>query len=329
MHARVTLILAIVLGAATASCKSCDPKPDDGGADGGHARPKSLTPEQAKKPLAQVGDETITLGDYTAALEHMDQFDRLRYQSTERRKELLDEMITVKLLAKEAQAKGYDKDPLSQQELRAILRDAMLAEARKDVPSPTEIPEAEVRAFFEQQRADYKDPERRRVSAIALKDEASAKEVLASALKVSGPTQWGELVRAKSIDAHARDNVPVDLAGDLGIVSPPGDARGENGRVPEEVRKAAFAIKDAGTVHDAVVPSGGRFFVVRLTQKLPPHDRTFEEAERTIRVKLSQDRLRAKEDQLIAELRKSVKVEVDESALATVKVPAAAADAGR
>ena len=53
-------------------------------------------------------------------------------------------------------------------------------------------------------------------------------------------------------------------------------------------------------------------------------------------VKLAQDKLRAKEEELIALLRKSVKVEVDESALATVKIdmgdgggPASAmADAG-
>jgi peptidyl-prolyl cis-trans isomerase C len=316
-------------------CKGCDPKTDGGGGDAGaHAQPRSLTPEQAAQVLAKVGDTTITLGDYVAALEHMDQFDRLRYQSTERRKELLDEMINVELLAKEAIAKGYDKDPLAQQELRAILRDAMLAEARKSVPAPADVPEAEVRAWFEAHRAEYKDPERRRVSVIVLKDEATAKDVLATAAKSQNGAQFGELVKGRSIDPHARDNVPIDLAGDLGIVSPPGDPRGENPRVPEPVRAAAFAIADVGAVHDAVVPAGGRFYVVRLTQKLPPHERTFAEAERTIRVKLAQDKLRAKEDELLAELRKDVKVEIDEAAVGTVKVdlgsaPGAGRDAGK
>jgi parvulin-like peptidyl-prolyl isomerase len=303
-----------------AGCKSCDPKPENGGEDaGGHAQPKSLTPEQANQVLARVGEKTITLGDYVAALENMDQFDRLRYQSVERRKELLDEMINVELLAQEATAKGWDKDPLAQQELRAILRDAMLAEARKGVPAPADVPEQEVRAWFEAHRAEYKDPERRRVSVIVLKDEPTAKTTLEAAKKASS-VAFGELVKAKSIDAHARDNVPIDLAGDLGIVSPPGDARGENVRVPEPVRVAAFAIADVGGVHDQVVPHGGKFYVVRLTQKLPPHERTYEEAERTIRVKLSQDKLREKEEALLIDLRKSVKVEVDESAVSSVKV---------
>lgn len=310
-------------------CKGCDRGGEATVDAGGHAQPRSLTPEQAAKPLAKVGDKVITLGDYAAALENMDQFDQLRYQSTERRKELLQEMITVELLAQEAVAKGYDKDPLAQQELRAILRDAMLAEARKGAPTPNDVPEGDVRAYFEAHRAEYKDPERRRIAAIVLKDEATAKATLAAAKKVEaeGATQWGELVRAKSIDPQARANVPVDLAGDLGIVSPPGDPRGENPRVPDAVRAAAFEIADVYRIHDTVVPANGKFYVVRLVQKLPAHERSFAEAERSIRIKLAQDKLRAREDELLAELRKTVKVEVDEAALGTVAVDVA--DAGR
>jgi peptidyl-prolyl cis-trans isomerase C len=325
----VLVSTAAFVGAVMSGCKSCA---GDSGTDAGASPTKLLTDKQAAQVLANVGDKAITLGEYTAALEHMDQFDRLRYQSPERRKELLEEMITVELLANEATAKGYDKDPLAQQELRAILRDAMLAEARKGAPTPAEVPEAEVRAWFEAHRAEYKDPERRRVSVITLSSEAAANEILASA-KTSSAAQWGELVRSKSIDSQARANVPIDLAGDLGIVSPPGDPRGDNPRVLPEVRAAVFAIPEVSGVHQKVVPAAGRYHLVRLTQKVPPQERGYEEAERSIRVKLAQDKVRAKEDELVAELRKSVKVELDEAALASVKLapsgPSGSPDAGR
>lgn len=309
-------VFAAVFLLAFAGCKSCD---NGAAGDAGSSPTTLLTDKQAAQVLARVGDKTITLGDYTAALEHMDQFDRLRYQSPERRKELLDEMITVELLAQEATAKGYDKDPLAQQELRQVLRDAMLAEARKDAPTPAQIPEADVRAWFEAHRADYKDPERRRVSVVVVTSQAIADDVLAQAKKTTSPTVWGELVRSKSIDPQARANVPIDFAGDLGIVSPPGDPRGDNPRVPPEVRAAVYTVKELGEVADNVVTSGGKFYVVRLTQKIAPHERGYEEAERSIRVKLAQDKLREKEDALIAELKKEVKVEIDEAALATIR----------
>lgn len=319
---RVAPLVSIAFLALAACGNGCK---RDGGdvvaADAGaHAQPLSLSPEQAKKPLAKVGETTITLGDYAAALEHMDPFDQLRYQSTERRKELLNEMINVQLLAQEAIEKGYDKDPIAEQELRAILRDAMLAEARKNVPAPNDVPESEVRAYFEAHRADYKDPERRRVAVIVTASAADAQKALLAAAKTTSSAAWGELVRSASIDPQARANVPVDLAGDLGIVAPPGDRRGENPRVPDAVREAVFQIKEISGVYDKVVSAAGKYYVVRLAHKLEPHERTFEEAERTIRVKLAQDKLRAKEEDLLRELQKDIKVEIDEKALAEVKI---------
>lgn len=313
-----TALLAVVACLALAGCKSCGDNSATEDA-GEHAQTSSLTPEQAAKVLAKVGDSTITLGDYVAALEHMDQFDRLRYQSPERRKELLDELVEVELLAQEATAKGYDKDPVAQQELRAVLRDAMLKEARTGSPQPSEISEADARAYYEAHKADYKDPERRRVSMIVLKDEASATAALAQA-KGSAAAQWGELVRKLSIDAQAKANVPVDLAGDFGLVSPPGDARGENPRIPAEVRAAVFELEKKDDVLGRVVKSGDKFYVVRMTQKNDAHERTFTEAERAIRVRIAQDRAKAKEDETYQSLRKQFPVKIDEAALANVHV---------
>jgi DNA-directed RNA polymerase subunit F len=307
-----------------ASCGSCNEKAiDEGGsatAGEGGVPIAQLTPEQRAQVLAKVGDRTITVGDYVATLEHMDQFDRLRYQSPERRKELLDEMIEVELLAREAEAKGYDKDPVAAQELRGILRDAVLKDARKGTPNPNDIPEEEVRSYYEGHKDDYKDPERRRVSAIVLRDEATAKAVLVPA-QTTTATQWGELVRAKSTDPGAKANVPIDLAGDLGMVSPPGDARGDNPRIPEPVRAAIFDVPKVGDVLGRVVPGGdGKFYILRLAQKADAHARSFGEAERSIRVRLAQDRMKQKEDELLSSLRTQYPVQVDEAALSKVQV---------
>jgi DNA-directed RNA polymerase subunit F len=326
---RVLGAFATAASTGAAACSSCNERALESSGAAAESGTVSLTPEQASKVLAKVGDHTITFGAYVAALEHMDQFDRLRYQSPERRKELLNEMIEVQLLADEARAKGYDKDPVTQQELRAILRDAMLKEAHTGALGPNEIPEVEVRAYYDAHRADYRDPERRRLSLIVLKDEVTSKSVLSQAQKAPGAAQWGELVRNKSIDPQAKANVPIDLAGDAGMVSPPGDPRGENVKVPEEVRAGAFEIAKVGDVLGRVIKSGGKLYVVRLTGKTDAHDRSLAEADRTIRVKLAQDKIRAKEEALLDQLRGEFPVQIDETVLAQVKVDlAAAADAG-
>ena len=320
---RAVVLAVAALVAASPSCGKSAPKTDAGTATHG------LTPEQSAQVLARVGDRTLTLGQYLAALEHMDPFDRLRYHSAERRKELLGEMIDVLLLADEARAKGYDKDPVTEQEIREILRDAMLKKAHEGVPAPNEVPDEQVRVYYETHRADFRDPERRRVAAIVLPNEAAATMALDLARK-SSPAQWGDIVRTKSSDPQASSNVPADLAGDFGFVGPIGDPRGDNPRVPAEVRAAVYEIANVGDVFPRVVRSAnGKFYVVKLSAKTDAHDRTLQEAERTIRVKLTQDKMREKEKDLLDELARQFPVTIDENELARVHVDMPEADAGR
>jgi peptidyl-prolyl cis-trans isomerase C len=324
---KATPFLGLLLGGALSVACNDKALEVEASADGGHRASAALTPEQSSKILAQVGDHVITLGDYVAVLEHMDQFDRLRYQSAERRKELLNDMINVELLANEAKTKGYDKDPVAQQEIRGILRDAMLQEARKGAPTPNDISEAEAHSYFDAHRSEFSDPERRRVSAILAKDDKAASDVLDLAKKGLTAAQWGELVRSKSVDPSAKGNLPVDLAGDLGFVGPPGDPRGDNPKVPAEVRAAVFQLDKAGDIYShSVKTADNRVFVVRLAQKTDAHERSYAEAERGIKVKLVQEKLRAKEEEFVGQLRAEFPVQVDDAVLATVRVEAS--DAG-
>lgn len=311
------------------ACGACKQSPAGAGVDvdAGPSR-SGLTPEQSAQVLARVGDRAITLGDYAAALEHMSRFDRLRYQAPDHRKELLHEMIDVMLLADEARQRGLDQEPLAEQEIREVLRDAYLEKARESAPTPAEIPDHEVRAYYDAHRGDFRDPERRRVSAIVLQGAgAPAAATVLDAARKATATEWGELVRARSIDPQAQENVPLDLAGDFGFVSPPGDDRGTNARIPEEVRAAVFEAGAVGDVVPRVVKAGTKLYVVKFAGKSDAHDRSLADAERTIRVKLAQDALRAREEAIVEQLRARFPVQIDEAALAQVKV-ALPADAG-
>jgi parvulin-like peptidyl-prolyl isomerase len=285
--------------------------------------PAGLGPEQAALVLAKVGQRTITLGDYAATLERMDQFDRLRYQSPERRKELLQEIIDVELIAQDARRRKLDQEPETQQAIRQILRDALLADAKKGLPAPADIPDEEVRAYFEAHRDEYREPERRRVAVIVVKDKETANKVIALAKKTNA-REWGELARLHGIPAPKKgaSGPPPDMAGDIGLVGPPGDARGDNPRVPPEVRAAVFEIGDIGEVLSRPVEVSGAYHVVRMLGKSGAHERTLAEADRSIRVALLQAKVAEREKALEAELRQRFPVTIDEQALAKVEVPA-------
>jgi hypothetical protein len=311
------------IGAALlfAHVAACDTKPLDQRAnETAGDLPGKLTKEEASKVLAKVGKTNITLGDYAAALERMNEFDRMRYQTVERRRDLLNDMIDLELLAQEAERRGLDKSPEVQETVHQILRDALIAESRKSLPTPASIPSDQVHAYYDAHKAEYREPERRRVSAIVFTDRKEAEKVLPDAKKAT-PMEWGKLVqRYMPGVAKPSPTQPLETLGDLGIVGPVDDPKGDNPRVPAPLRAAVFTIQgDPGSTLDGVVEADGKFYLVRMAGKTPAHERSFAEAERGIRGALLQELATKSEKALEEELKKQFPVQIDDAALANVK----------
>lgn len=170
-----------------------------------------LSAEQRSRVLARVGERTITLGDYVSALDRMDHFERLRYQTPERRKQLLDEMINVELLAREAERRGLDQQPETQAHITQLLREELVSELRRQQPKVEELPASEVKRYYDDHPDEFQDPERRRVAVIATASAAQAKKNLAAVAGKSAKT-WGKVAR----ESGAAGGVPLEFEGDLG-----------------------------------------------------------------------------------------------------------------
>jgi hypothetical protein len=163
------------------------------------------------------------------------------------------------------------------------------------------------------------------VAVIVMSSKAEAEKVHKAALKIKNATEWGELFYKHSQTAPKTRgaNSPLDLAGDLGVVGPLDDEKGGNPKVPEAVRGAVFRIANVGSVADELIQDGGKFYIVRMNGITAAHHRTLAEADRTIRIALMQEKMQKLERELEEELRKKFPVEIDERALAAVKLPPA------
>ena len=85
--------------------------------------------------------------------------------------------------------------------------------------------------------------------------------------------------------------------------------------------RAVFEIAKLGDVYPKLVPEGGQFHIVRLTGKTDARERSYVEAERSIRVVILQNRLKAAEAELERDLRRRFPVKIDDAALTHVQVP--------
>jgi hypothetical protein len=274
-----------------------------------------LTPNEAREVLVRVGERAITLGQYAETLLRMDQYERLRYQSEERQKELLDEMIEVELLAQEAKRRGLDRDPQVQLRLRQALRDEVLNDLERQLPGPEHFTEREVREYYQAHKSEFVEPLRHRVQVIRLGSSATAeaaqKELLATDATLSSAEKWAQVWKKYSLDRDRSGPGNLgELAGDLGFVSAPGEPRGDNERVPEAVRAAVFQLKKVGDVAGAPVQSGRDIYLVRLSGISPARDRSMQDADRAIRAELRRQAFIVSEKNLEQELRKKYPVTI-------------------
>lgn len=309
---------ALVAAGSLPACDGCSGSTPggalaaDAGADG------RLTAEQARVVLARVGTRSITLGDYAAALERMDPFERMRYQTKDRRQALLDEMINVELLAREAERRGLDRRPETIELVRQFQRDELLARLRASLPRPQDLPAADVSRHYQEHRADFLEPAQRRGAEIVLADAALARRVVREATGAS-PDRWRELVQQYAPDAAppAGDRTAarpaIEVPGDLGLLSAEPDEPSD--AVPAAVRRALFQIAEEGQVYPEPVSVDGRHHVLRLVSLREARQRSLAEVDTLIRVRLVEQRQAEARDELLARLRKTTTIRVDRAAL--------------
>lgn len=277
-----------------------------------------VPPDLAGRVLAKVGDRVITVADYANVLDRMDRFERMRYQTPERRKALLEEMINTELMAREAERRGLDKQPETLAHLNQLLADEVRRRLRATLPRPEELPAEEVQAYYAAHRAELRLPERRRLAVVTVPSRAAAEKLLAQLVADPSVTHWNELVRLQSTASPPAGGLVTSVLGDVGFVTLEGGA-GADPTVPSAVRMAAFKVPEVGGLVPQVVEEKGAFYVVRVTSVAPEHLPSLEEADSIVRARIIDERLASKEDDLQKQLEKTTPVEVNEGVISRLK----------
>jgi peptidyl-prolyl cis-trans isomerase C len=282
----------------------------DPGGPGGPAAP-AQSPDELSAPLAKIDDVTITLGELQERINRQSPYIRARYTSLEQKKEFLDSLIRFEVLAKEAARRGLDRDPevvrtMKQVMIQKLMRDKLDAEITADTVS-----DAEMRAYYNANLADYVKPEEVRVSALIVKSRAQAERVAGEARGEAGKTNKGfrDLVARYSQDEDSKLR-----GGELRYL----DAATRE--VPAPVVKAAFALANTGDVSGVVDAGNGTWYVLKQTGRRRAMTKSFDDAKPAIRNKLFRDKRVAAQKEYVDKLRAAARIEIDEANLAKVRI---------
>lgn len=314
-------LVAASCGALVCACHDEKPKESE------RADPKQipvvssygLTPEQSAQVLVKVGDTKITLGEFADRLGNQLPYLRARYHSPERRREFLENMVRFELLANEAEKRGYEKSD----DVERVRKQVMVQQMMQDLFDKgglklSDVSDAEIKAYYDANAAEFDKPAQVRASHILFKNKASA-ELALNALK-QAPTDM-ELFR-KIAQTENTDPATKDSFGDLRFFSATPDKNGETDEPvrPDAVRKAAFSLSKVGDVYPQVVQSEQGFHLIKLTGQRAAMKRSLEDARRMIQNKLWRSKREAAIEKFVSDLRAKANVQENPAALAKVRV---------
>jgi peptidyl-prolyl cis-trans isomerase C len=316
IHAR-SLSIGAVLGCFTTmatmgfiACQKSDKKNSAAAAEKKAAALPPQSKEELSLPVADIDGYTITLDDFQDRINKQSPYIRARYTSMERKKEFLDNLVRFEVLATEAKKRGLDQDPEVVRTMKQVMIQKLMKVQFDTSVKPEDVTDAEMKAFYDEHTTEYNKPEEVRVSAIIVKDKATAEKV---ATEAKGPAGQDAKQFRDMVTKYSIDEVTKARGGDLRYFSV------GSTEVPAEVVDAAFKLEKTGDVGGPVATKGG-FYIIKQTGRRKALVKTFDEVKKQIQNRIYRDkRTKAMED-FVNGLKNAAKITVHEDALAKVRV---------
>ena len=245
----------------------------------------SYAVESGDKVLARVAGHDITESEALEFIKPFGQQAMMLYSSEQGRKMVIDDLISMRLYALDAEEKKLDQTPEFIENLENIKRTMLAQAAMKEVIKDVSISEDEAKKFYDENQKLFTQPERVHASHILVSDDESLAKV------------QEELKAGKSFDVVAQefsiDPGSAPNGGDLGEFP--------RGVMVPEFEKAAFELKNPGDVSEPVKSQFG-WHLIKLSEYIPESVMPFEQVkahiEQELREKKTQDLLQSRSKEL-------------------------------
>jgi len=291
----------------------------------------SCRPTPTQLPAAPPVDVVATIGDLVIRVDEMAEALAKRSKalgaeraSEELRQQVLDELIREKALLLKARAAGVDRDPELVRRWERMVVAKYEAAHKPDAEKQRAPSSAEVEQFYQAHAAEYHRPERVRVALIQIKGSAKATEEKRAELrtraeKIFTLAQAQDANFAELARLHSEDRATRYSGGDGGWM--------ERGQTPpswpKELADTAFTLPTTGAIAP-LVEAGGSFYIVKLIERQAAGVRPLAEVRDRIIHQLKDQQRTANEERFYAEQKTGLNIEINQTALQAVPLPASA-----
>ena len=268
-------------------------------------------PTDPNRVILTIGNEKITLGQYNEIVNTLP----AQYQTAARgpqKRQIAERLVQLRIMAREAEKRGLDKDPAVQQQL-AFQRENILANAMfQDFSKNSKVDDVAAQKYYDEHKADYEAIKGRHIlvrykgSPVPLRPgtkDLTEEEALLKATdlkkKLDAGADFAALAKAESDDTGSGAN-----GGDLGTF--------KHGQMVPAFEQAAFA-QPVGKVSEPVKTQFG-YHIIKIDSK---EAKTFAEAKPEITEKLGPEMAKKQAD----DLRTASKVTFDDAFFGPATAP--------
>lgn len=257
----------------------------------------------ANKVVLRVGEATMTAGEYAELVNDVVPEQSRPMAMGPMKRMFADQIVEMKVLSAEAVKRGLDKDPKVMRQM-AMIREQVLAMAVREALQKN-VDEASLKKYFEDNKGDFEQVKARHILIRSGTGEEPADATGTKILKDADAKKKAEEISARLkkgedfaavAKAESQDPGSAMRGGDLGFF-------GRQRMVPE-FEKAAFGLKVNEISEPVKTPYG--YHIIQVQEHNAPD---FEKSREEIVERMAPDKV----DKAMEELKKSYKVEVDES----------------
>jgi EpsD family peptidyl-prolyl cis-trans isomerase len=251
--------------------------------------------------LATVNGTKITREDVDAFLRQLQPNQPIRYEMLDpkMKKEVLDGIIEMELVAEAARKAGVEKDPEYRRMLDLARKKLLInAYARKQFAS-TVVSDSEAKEYYQKHPEKFEVPERVRVRHILLKDEKKARQVIEQLKGLRG-----EALKKKFIELARKESTGPSgpKGGDLGYFT--------KNQMVLPFSRAAFALKKGEITTEPVKTQLG-WHVIYLEDRKAPQPIPFETVKAKVVAALRQERFAEKMKKETEALKKAAVITIE------------------
>lgn len=271
--------------------------------------------------IAQIGPVTLTTAEIEKRIMQQTPFARVQLRDPEQKRRFVENEIRMELLAQEAWRRGLPQDPRVQAEVKRLVVQRLMSDEMDAVGKKLEVSDVEVLEAYKAREAEFNKPDRIRVSQIVryVEDDGqrkAAKKLLeglkAQVIAAQKKNDHGAF--AEAAREHSQDETSKGGGGDLQFLS----KQELTERYGPEVAAYLFDEVQVGDMGVADAPNAVVLF--KKTGLRRGQERTVEQVKPQLRGQLVSEKRGKAFDQLVEELMKSHRVDVQWSAVEAVKV---------